>query len=126
MTFSPTSVDEASRSTSQYADGGFPPLIQHRSSRPSTAARSVPGRQRHNFSYFNDPAFNRKLKTAGKLSGAQRYRTYGRLEIELQRDLVPAAAFAINVSHDFFSARIGCQIYQPVNGMDIAALCLRS
>lgn len=79
-----------------------------------------------NFSYFNDPAFNRELKTAAKLSGTERYRTYGRLEIELQRDLVPAAAFAINASRDLFSARIGCQTYQPVIGMDIAGLCLRN
>jgi hypothetical protein len=38
---------------------------------------------------------------------------------------VPAAAIAWNASRDFFSARIGCQGYQPVYGMDIAALCLR-
>jgi len=81
--------------------------------------------QNSNFSYFNDRAFNRKLKTAAKLSGPKRYRTYSRLELELERDLVPVAAIATNASRDFFSARIGCQIYQPVFGMDIAALCLR-
>jgi hypothetical protein len=26
---------------------------------------------------------------------------------------------------DFFSARMGCQVYNPLYGMDIAALCLR-
>jgi len=25
-----------------------------------------------------------------------------------------------------FSARIGCQLYQPMYGIDLAALCLRS
>jgi ABC-type transport system substrate-binding protein len=78
-----------------------------------------------NFSYFNDAAFNRKLKTAAKLSGAKRYRAYSRLALELERDWVPVAAFATTTSRDFFSARIGCQVYQPVYGMDIAALCLR-
>jgi hypothetical protein len=43
----------------------------------------------------------------------------------LERDGVPAAAIAWNTSRDFFSARIGCQVYQPYYGMDIAALCLR-
>jgi ABC-type transport system substrate-binding protein/DNA-binding SARP family transcriptional activator len=79
-----------------------------------------------NFSYFNDPAFDRKLKTAAKLSGTERYRAHNQLALALERDLVPAAAFATNASRDFFSARIGCQVYQPVYGMDIAALCLRS
>ena len=78
-----------------------------------------------NFSYYNDPAFNRKLDAAAKLSGAKRYRAYGRLALELQRDGVPAAAFSTTASRDFFSTRIGCQVYQPVFGMDIAALCLR-
>ena len=78
-----------------------------------------------NFSYFDDVAFNRKLKAAAKLSGAKRYRAYSRLALELERDGVPAAAIAWNTSRDFFSARIGCQVYQPVFGMDLAALCLR-
>jgi hypothetical protein len=77
------------------------------------------------FSYFNDPAFNRKLKAAAKLSWAKRYRAASQLALELERDGVPAAAIAWNASRDFFSARIGCQVYQPVWGMDLAALCLR-
>jgi SARP family transcriptional regulator, regulator of embCAB operon len=77
------------------------------------------------FSYFDDPVFDRQLDRAAKLSGARRYRTYVRLERELERNLVPAAPFATDASRDFFSARIGCQIYQPVWGIDLAALCLR-
>jgi ABC-type transport system substrate-binding protein/class 3 adenylate cyclase len=78
-----------------------------------------------NVSYFDNPAFNRKLKAAAKLSGAKRYRAYSRLALELERDGVPAAAIETSTSRDFFSARIGCQVYQPVFGMDITALCLR-
>ena len=37
----------------------------------------------------------------------------------------PAAAIGTNASRDFFSARIGCQVYQPVFGIDLAAMCLR-
>jgi len=36
-----------------------------------------------------------------------------------------AAAFAVTASREFFSARIGSQVYTPVWGMDLAALCLR-
>ncbi|MDX6454920.1 MAG: Bacterial extracellular solute-binding protein family 5 Middle, partial [Gaiellaceae bacterium] len=78
-----------------------------------------------NLSYFNDPVFNRKLKAVAKMSGATRYRAAGRLALELERDDAPAAAIAWNTSRDFFSARIGCQVYQPVFGVDLAALCLR-
>jgi ABC-type transport system substrate-binding protein len=78
-----------------------------------------------NLSHFDNPAFDRELDQAAKLSGARRYRTYLRLERELEQDFVPAAPFATNASRDFFSARIGCQLYQPVMGIDLAALCLR-
>jgi ABC-type transport system substrate-binding protein len=76
-------------------------------------------------SHFDDPAFNRKLHAVEQLSGAKRDSAAARLALELQRDFVPAAAFAVTASRDFFSARIGCQVYQPVWGMDLAALCLR-
>jgi ABC-type transport system substrate-binding protein/class 3 adenylate cyclase len=76
-------------------------------------------------SYFDDPAFDRKLEAAAKLSGPKRYRTYGTLELELERKLAPAAPFASGESRDFFSARIGCQLYQPYWAVDLAALCLR-
>jgi len=36
-----------------------------------------------------------------------------------------AAPFASGASRDFFSARIGCQLYRPVYGIDLGALCLR-
>jgi YVTN family beta-propeller protein len=77
------------------------------------------------FSYFDNPAFDRQLEAAAKLSGPKRYRTYSRLAVELERRFAPAAPFAPNSSRDFFSARIGCQIYQPVWGIDLGALCLR-
>jgi peptide/nickel transport system substrate-binding protein len=79
-----------------------------------------------NFSYFDDPRFNRELRAAARLSGPKRYRAFARLELKLERDFVPAAAFATDASRDFFSARIGCQTYQPVMGIDLAALCLRN
>ena len=75
--------------------------------------------------HFDDPAFDRKLHEAESLSGATRYRTFSRLAYELERDDAPAAAIATGASQDFFSARIGCQVYQPVYGIDLAALCLR-
>jgi hypothetical protein len=42
------------------------------------------------------------------------------------RDAAPWIAFANESAHDFFSARIGCQLYQPLAGMDLGALCIRT
>jgi hypothetical protein len=78
-----------------------------------------------NFSYFNDPRFKRQFHADNELSGPERYRAFAQLELELERDYAPAAAFTVDASRDFFSARMGCQLYQPVFGMDLAALCLR-
>jgi len=78
------------------------------------------------FSHLNDPAFERELHAAAALSGYRRYRTYSQLALELERDVAPAAAFETNANRDFYSARMGCQLDQPVYGIDLAALCLRS
>jgi YVTN family beta-propeller protein len=77
-------------------------------------------------SYLNDPALDRQLHAAATLSGARRYSTYRQLALEVERDLAPAATFATTASRDFFSARMGCQLDQPLYDIDLAALCLRS
>jgi ABC-type transport system substrate-binding protein/DNA-binding SARP family transcriptional activator len=87
--------------------------------------RTIRASKNTDLSYFDDPAFDRKLDAAARLSGPKRYRMYDRLALELERDDAPVAAISVNASRDFFSARIGCQVYQPVYGIDLAALCLR-
>jgi YVTN family beta-propeller protein len=77
-------------------------------------------------SYLDDPVYNQKLAVAAKLSGAKRYRVYSELADELARKAAPAVAYENDTSRDFFSARVGCQLYQPIYGMDIAALCVRN
>ncbi len=73
---------------------------------------------------FNDPVYRRRLAAAARLSGPERYLTYGRLDLDLARNAAPLAAFDNLTTNDFFSARIGCQTY-GIYGMDLAALCLR-
>lgn len=74
---------------------------------------------------FKDPVGQRALARAARLSGPQRYLTYGSLDLDLARTAAPLAAFGNGSSHDFFSARIGCQHFGTY-GMDLAALCLRT
>lgn len=73
---------------------------------------------------LNDPAYRRRLAAAARLSGPERYLTYGGLDLALARNAAPLAAFGNISSHDFFSARIGCQAF-GIYGMDLAALCVR-
>jgi len=75
---------------------------------------------------FDDVAFNRKLAGAARLSGPARYFAYGKLDADLARNGAPWAAYGNMLSHDFFSARMGCQINQPVYSIDLAALCIRT
>jgi peptide/nickel transport system substrate-binding protein len=74
---------------------------------------------------FDDPTWRRRLAAAAKLTGAERYLTYARLDADLARNAAPLVAFGNLSSHDFFSARIGCQVFQPAYGMDLGALCIR-
>ncbi len=78
-----------------------------------------------NLAYFTDAAFARRLDRVALLSGEARYSAYKTLSAELARDAAPWVAYASGTSRDFFSARIGCQVFQPVYGMDLAALCIR-
>ena len=74
---------------------------------------------------FDDPLYRRKLAAAASLSGTRRYLAYAHLDADLSRNAAPWVAFGNAVDHDFFSARIGCQVYEPIWGVDLAALCLR-
>ena len=74
---------------------------------------------------FQDAAVDREAAADDRLTGQARIRAFARLDIELARHVVPAAAFAVGLTADFLSARMGCVTYQPVYGMDLAALCVR-
>ena len=78
-----------------------------------------------NLSHFDNRTYNHQLEAAARLSGAARYSAYGRLDADLARDVAPMLIFGNERARDFFSARIGCQTYQPISGMDLAALCIR-
>ena len=79
-----------------------------------------------NTSRFAEAAWDRRFAAAARLAGPARERAYGELDLALARDAAPAVALAYRTRGDFFSARVGCQIEQPVAyGIDLAALCIR-
>ena len=88
---------------------------------------TVPGLRGGNFNvgHFDEPRFERRLRRAAGLSGPTRYRTYARLDAGLAGNAAPVVAYANETSNYFFSARIGCEIVQPLYGLDLPALCER-
>jgi serine/threonine-protein kinase len=81
---------------------------------------------------FSPPAlpmpdkYRRMLEAADGLRGAARDDAYRALAAQLERNVTPFVVVSTGVTPEFFSARIGCQVEQPVVGaVDIGALCIR-
>jgi peptide/nickel transport system substrate-binding protein len=77
-----------------------------------------------NFSYFDDPAWNKKMEQAALATGKNRANLYAQIDAGLAES-APVVPFAFPGQRDFFSARIGCQAFSPAYGMDLGRLCLR-
>jgi ABC-type transport system substrate-binding protein len=78
-----------------------------------------------NLSYFDDPKYVKRMQQAALLTGDKRNQAYGRLDVDLARNAAPLAAWDNDNQRDFFSSRVGCQVYQPIYGMDFNTLCMR-
>jgi ABC-type transport system substrate-binding protein len=76
-----------------------------------------------NWSHFNVPKYNRLLERAAPLSGPQRYRAYGDLDVQLARDAAPGVAVLNPNTWAFVSARVGCVVMNPT--LDLTAVCLK-
>ena len=79
-----------------------------------------------NFTHYHDPRLSHAIRAAARLSGIPRAQAYAKIDLALTRDTVPRINFANIIQQDFFSARIGCQLYQPMVGMYLGALCIRT
>jgi peptide/nickel transport system substrate-binding protein len=74
---------------------------------------------------FSGKAVGRRLRAALRIVDATaRARAFADLDGDFAR-AAAAAPFAINLSTDFFSDRIGCQIHHPIYGISLGALCVR-
>jgi peptide/nickel transport system substrate-binding protein len=78
-----------------------------------------------NFAYFNDPSWNAQMEQAANLSGNARWSAYAKLDAKLTSGPAPWASYSNGNERDFFSARIGCQTFQPVYQYVLGKLCVR-
>ena len=80
----------------------------------------------NNYSYFNDARFNKQMNDFAKLSGPNRYSSYGKLDVDMMRNAAPWAPFATPNSREFVSSRITNYIHHPVYaGAVINALAIK-
>jgi peptide/nickel transport system substrate-binding protein len=76
-----------------------------------------------NLSYFDSPAYNRKIAAASSLVGQARYRAFGNLDVDLATNAAPLASFLTDNTRHLVSRTTGCYHYQPVYELDLAAIC---
>jgi hypothetical protein len=65
------------------------------------------------------------MNAAAQKVGAARAAAYAKIENDMSKTQSPWAAESNQTNYDFFSAKVGCELWEPSYGMDLAALCLR-
>src|SRR6476646_9075500 len=87
------------------------------------SADSLHASNNNNVAYFNDPTFNKQMRSAALLSGAARYSAYGNLDVSMMKNNPPWAAWANINDRVVLSSKIGCFTFSPTYSVDLAALC---
>lgn len=77
-----------------------------------------------NLANFSDPRLSARRAAALALYPPERYRAVETLAVDLER-ADPLLAYSADPAINLFSSRIGCQVYQPLYGVDLAALCVK-
>ena len=78
-----------------------------------------------NLSYFDSPKYNRLLDRASRLTGEERYRAYGELDVLLSRDAAPAIPVSATNFFTFVSPRVGCVVLNGFGDLALTAVCLK-
>ena len=78
---------------------------------------------RTNWSNLRSPKWDRRLRAAARLRGPARLRAYGRLDVDLSREVSAVAATTYLNEPTLVSKRVGCALLRPT--LDLAAVCLK-
>ena len=79
----------------------------------------------NNVAYFNDPTYNKQMRSAALLSGQPRYTAYGNLDVSMMAKNPPWAARNNFNDRILLSGRVGCFTYNSTYSVDLAALCIK-
>ncbi len=86
---------------------------------------SIHASNNNNVAYFNDPTYNKQMRSAALLSGNSRYKAYGNLDVSMMSQNPPWAARNNFNDRILLSGRVGCFTYNSTYSVDLAALCLK-
>jgi ABC-type transport system substrate-binding protein/class 3 adenylate cyclase len=78
------------------------------------------------FGFLNVGPYQAALAHANHIFPPQRASAFSTFDLALAKRYAPLAAYAVPEDADFFSRRVGCQVYQPVFGIDLTQLCIRA
>jgi ABC-type transport system substrate-binding protein len=67
-----------------------------------------------NYAYLNNASYNKRMQDAAKLTGNARYAAYGKLDVDIMRNLAPWAPMHNANTREFIGNRITNYIYHPV------------
>jgi peptide/nickel transport system substrate-binding protein len=88
---------------------------------------TIPETGGNNFSYFNDPTFNKRMDDANQLTGSARDQAYGQLATDLAKGPAPWASRSFGTNIEFFGPRVGCQVNDALaQGFHLNTMCIRS
>jgi len=77
-----------------------------------------------NLAYFDEPAYDRRMAAADRLTGTARFRAFAKLDADIMRNQAPWAPLYEASTWSFQSKRVGCLRMQAMV-VDLAAMCLR-
>jgi len=72
--------------------------------------------------YYYDPAYIAKLQAAARITGPDRWRVYGDLDLEIMENAAPMVACDNRTKRDFVSPRVRGAFQHPIAGVDLCAL----
>jgi peptide/nickel transport system substrate-binding protein len=75
-----------------------------------------------NLFLFDEPAWNRRIDEASRLTGGGRFAAYARLDRDLMREAAPVAPFLNLNAWTLVSASVGCFTWRAAE-LDLVALC---
>ena len=86
--------------------------------------RTIVAKNNINTSYFNVPAYQKKMDAAARLTGDARYRAYGNLDIDITRNQSPLVITNNQNVREFISSKVGCAHYSYAwGGLNLVMLC---
>jgi len=89
---------------------------------------SIQAENNVNYSYFNDPKWNKKMESAAKLVGPNRLKVYGQLDLDVMNQAAPMAVERTYNNRYIFSNRVNPKslVYQGIyQDFDWASIALK-